>query len=441
MTLATFAVSLLFVFDDCCTFPLPLFCFFPSFRYIPYLPFAMSHQALLQEMLDISSADEDNQKRAVLRKKQTTKSHSVPQAISIQLLPPDLRHLSTTKGLSADSVPQIKSMSQLVLDNPHMGVGEKGQPLCEVGAMKLSNVHQKRKSAAATASDLAITSDKKTIRLVESLLTAGAEAGAAIIQEEHKTQSAKPSWFAHQVRAKFDALYIPRFYQHTVSANQISDEVLAACLRRGQLFLPLMPAQLESELLCESGRWEYMYGNTVKTYDFPPCARGAQCLSMTEDLELPHPFTCTAMMYPDEWLNFLETGVPPTSRRPCVLCLRDTVVDYVVYLRQQKMYSDMAAQSREATPTYQNGDSTQGVYQLYYNLVDQPGGYYQEHVLQPAVGENIIQPVARPSLSFLGVKMMANRRLYFDQSAIVCNHSAFSKEQLQPHIGENLHHF
>ncbi len=274
------------------------------------------------------------------------------------------------------------------------------------------------------------------------------------VQTTHLQSAAATPWEDVLLKEKFQQLAIPNFYNTSNALDEdITQEKLQRMLRRGQLQLPYLTAQHESELLAEAGTFRHRNG---RTYDFPPCKRGKECVCM--QFLLPNqarPFVLTAMMYPDEYKQFLARNTKPAVTRPCVLCLRYTLVDWVVYTRSLKLSASTQNQTdteqmepcgmtlptdsvKQSTDTEERS-SPFDVYQLYYNLSDCEGGYYKEYLLQAEPSESIIQPICRLNLSFLRVQQASpgNARLVVNQNALIWS----PPPSVTARVGESLQHF
>ncbi len=436
-------------------------------------------------MVDISSAEEDTRRRAIVRKKlnkrlqvssssqtksseskhQTQDTHK-PSQSAITPPKPLTEYADTRSITTTEPIPRVCSMSEFALTYPHTQLDDQAKPKCLLGIDKYTST--KKRNVLAS---IGITQQESNAihqspgDIGEDVL--GSEPNLSIISgggpystqlnnvitttssssSDHNKQVATKAWFTEALKKKIEQLTVPRFYQDdVVGGGGSSSDALSDALRRGQVHIPVMPSQLESELLCEAGRWEH---SRNCTYDFPACARGDKCVCTTEyqAMGAPKPFVCTAMMYPREWKDFLESFTPPQVIRPCIMCLRFTLADYITFLRQQRMYTDTPdttqGSSLDCNPVYQESARYRApsVFQLYYNLVDCPGGYHKEYILKPQAGENIIQPIVRPCVSFCPVSVLQNGRLYIDQSAIACSMEGWKPSDRTPNIGENLRHF
>lgn len=145
-------------------------------------------------------------------------------------------------------------------------------------------------------------------------------------------------------------------------------------LRQRRVMLPVLTASFESMLLAEAGSHTIpMETGPARELTFPECARGAQCIGNTHRLhgfpEKKPGVVLTALMFPEEYQMFLETGTAPLERRPCILCCRAHLTHFILSLR----------------PNFQrlNGVDTGFTCQLYRNLQDDPDGYFSQFMLRP----------------------------------------------------------
>lgn len=140
------------------------------------------------------------------------------------------------------------------------------------------------------------------------------------------------------------------------------------------VMLPIQRAELESVLLAEAGIFAVsMQDEQKRTYSFPACMRGPKCEGMTAQLpgftaETPGAIL-TAFMFQHEYDAFLETGMPIAQPRCCVLCMRAAFSDFALLTRnncgiRMTLPSDFSVQ-------------------VYRNLMDEVGGYYQAYLWTP----------------------------------------------------------
>ncbi len=78
---------------------------------------------------ELSSAEEENEKRVQQQRGKVCKSRS-QTADGTTVKPVSLTSIAQFKGLSDTVIPQIKSMSELLLDNVHMSSDANGEPIC-----------------------------------------------------------------------------------------------------------------------------------------------------------------------------------------------------------------------------------------------------------------------------------------------------------------------
>jgi hypothetical protein len=196
---------------------------------------------------------------------------------------------------------------------------------------------------------------------------------------------------------------------------------------------PISTARHESKLLRAAGR--YRYEGNGEMYDFPACRKGDKCVGMTEGPMfrcIPSPSAtaasiitrCVLMawMKEDEWYDFIKTGRPVTKERDCVLCIRATINDFILWARG----SD-PVELRQDVPL-----------QPYINLFAQEEGYIDSAMNRPAYNgkwEGMVGPLAMLKLGMLVWDVTRYGQPIIDQSAMIWNAPA----QLTVGVGENLY--
>lgn len=234
---------------------------------------------------------------------------------------------------------------------------------------------------------------------------------------QHRKAFAAMPWAYQMLATRLKALPKPTYYPRDITV-QMAREQIEEALRRRQLALPVMTAAHEQLLLQEAGSFDGL--------DYPPCIHGANCVASVyyrrfvgvETLQATHPtgFACTSVMFEDEYTAFTREGKPPPCLRPCVLCCRKTICDYVLMMRAARCTADEKTASEQGAVFLMQ---RQHVYQLYRNLVGQPGGYYDVYMLMPRAEEAIIDPVVMLNLSSMTLQLdAATGRRRLDQSVM-----------------------
>ena len=363
---------------------------------------------------DISSTEEHQlQKTVTIRRKKTglfAKRQSSSSQAFIPLQTPDPEHRPVK------DVPNLMTFRELLSDT-------------RCGPIKLSTPDDEDSSSSSSSSS--------------SVLVPRSEHD---LQAQHEKAFHVIPWQQKLLQARLEALPQPMYYPRELTMQMSHDQMLST-LRQRQQYLPLLTATLEDALLQEAG----VFGGR----DFPACVNGERCESFrwccrvqgSEKIipELNNSnsykgFACTSIMFQEEYDAFIADGTIPNCRRPCVLCARVTLCDFVMLMRSQKCTT---AADDDITTTSTGGGlvllvTRQPVYQLYRNLVDCEEGYFMHSVLLPKPEEAIIDPVVRPCISAMVLERdtTTGRRRY-KQNAIRWK----APEQSQPRIGESVSHF
>ncbi len=379
---------------------------------------------------DASSAEEEQNKRTKQRRRapssttsnarpKPTKAKSTPVAI-IDVPFSNFSDMAISMGLPEDSIPEVRGMDQIQTDYPHLGNRMCDLALYKMLTTKVLTVDPKRLNKTKASPQQPQQTHQLSTEEVKAM---------------HAKQAAIDPWAITLMQTKFNRVFIPTFYHHNVNSVHDKQEDLHKMLRRKILMLPMMSAQLESALLVESGPWQDSHGNT---FHYPPCINGSKCVACVH--QFPghiRPVILTAMMTESEFVTFTRTRAARNIKRPCILCLRDSLVDWITYMRSIRTHGDPKAEENKANP--QLAEEVQNpVYQLYYNLTDCAGGYFAEHMTHPLNDmDTIIEPIARLNRSLLLPRLYPNGQVWIDQSAIIWSpHPASS-----PTVGQNMASF
>lgn len=252
--------------------------------------------------------------------------------------------------------------------------------------------------------------------------------------------------------------------------------------------LPISYAEHDNKLIAEAGSFTSTDPAAVpgKVYAFPPCARGEECVGVTAS-QSGHPFTgkvdglpeghkgkiLTQYMDEMEFNEFLRTGTAPAGARYCRDCGSIIACLLVLHVRAYAMLEPSAAATHAlAQKAFVNGAggsksetkhaSFGGNSDLHRKcnaslvrmadtlclypfscLVNQPGGYISEAVLQPDSRhyEGLIGNVVRFRSSYRQwVFNQQERRWYLSQDAMIWRPPAVAAD-CNLDIGDALHHF
>jgi hypothetical protein len=307
-------------------------------------------------------------------------------------------------------------METFIQENPHQRFDMHGDPVCRVAKRKLQSVNQleqkqKRKmlvkSEPVDNNHVPYTNDNNSqdradiIKLETLFKTCKSETDV-----EHTRQSQFEPYQAVQFNDIEFKTETPIFFLKD-QAKDVGQEQMITMLRRKQVVLQTLTATFEAELLQQAGKF-YAHGSY---HDFPACINGDQCVTMRHEFRGRIPYIImTALMFEDEYTNFILNHEPPISRRPCILCCRNQLVSFVTYVRSLKT---------SAAPSHPNHfplDNMNGILlQMYRNSFGCPDGYFEEYTLRPEAGEAIIDPICRLNTSLCEVKLNPdNGRYYVD---------------------------
>lgn len=366
-----------------------------------------------QSLADGSSGEEEQKAKAKTRRKPLKRGQA---AVAIGDLPPGLLLVD------ADGLPEIKDLSQLLKDFPHMS-GDMSTPDRCVNAALFDATLE-----AAAAS-------------LRPALSGKDEKGK---DDLRMSETEDPQSDPMEIVELFQRLSILPKVRPVVGDGekwQESDKV--SLLKTKRLFLPLMTASFESELLQAAGRWKYKNG---RMYDFPPCPRGDECVGKisripyvktlapggpNDEAYFDHPFVC--FMLPTDYANFIKDGAPPTQRFPCVACMRCMIVDVVCALRG----GQEIVQDGKRKPRLTLDENT--LVQCYRNLINEKDGYHFDCCLEPSSEEwhGIVSPIATFRPSLMVARKGRFNRPYVDQSAIVWKPAVID----EPMLGESIKDF
>jgi len=166
---------------------------------------------------------------------------------------------------------------------------------------------------------------------------------------------------------------------------------------------------------------------------YPPCSHAATktCVWQTFASRLLPGHTQsgavgTMTFTVEEYRQFKETGRPPPMSRPCVLCSRRDLQNFLLIV-----HSDSDKITVDPTCCYQ----------LFRNLMDVSGGYFREYCLVPVSDRycGFMDPVAVFRFSLLKCDASAsNHRLRIDQTPMVWRGIP---REVKPHLGESVADF
>lgn len=386
-------------------------------------------------MSDTSSAEEESRRRDRVRKKQKRTSTAVANVVA----PPSYDDVALYDAMDEDATPVLRTIQDFAHQHVHTVPGSgSSKPSCEAADAYLIQ----SSSAAASLQALARPD------LLSSRPSPDASALVASIQqrvvEEHRRACKVVPARIGIYQSLIDQLWKPVFFdQNRVNGDDdAASRRLEGALRLRQVRLPLMTSDLESELLAECGR--FMHAG--REYDFPACVNGDKCMGMQLDFplgmalgEFKHGkrqrFVLTSLMYEEEYRAFITEDKPPPCRRPCIVCCRYTLVQLVGVIRSLK--ASASAEDARGAPNIRV-DLDNRVYQLYYNLKDQPSGYFGQYMVTPRMGDDpLVDTMCKLSKESLRLCVTKEGRRYLDQSVMIYHKPVVEK----PRVGESLQVF
>jgi hypothetical protein len=191
--------------------------------------------------------------------------------------------------------------------------------------------------------------------------------------------------------------------------------------------LPLLTAKTQSEMLIQSG--DYMFPG-VGMRNLPPCCHGVKCRGMVPDAiqGLTERVVFMRAMTEQQWEDLKTHNKQPSTNAnwPCILCGEYNTTHYVL-------------QSRNLLPmghTIRREDPDE-VLQLWYNLVDEEGGYYSRFIFQPLIGEALIEPIVLPNYFMMKAYKSGGLMWKVKRDGIIYH----PPESLQPKVGETEKNF
>lgn len=249
-------------------------------------------------MSDLSSADEDAQRR-LKKKSRVSKLNASVHSASPQC--EDLAELAVWLKVPATALPNLKTVRELVQEQKHLAL----QTDCEIAKAKLACVS---------------TSSSQQNRNVDE------------VKAEHMRQFQHDPFQMEAFLRRRDALSVPKFYVVDDRHHSLNQEEIHRQLSENKLQLFCLTADFESKLLAQAAphKLKDFHGEMRQ---FPVCRYKDKCVGsvikipgLTERIQL------TALMFPHEYDQFLKTGVSPAQNRPCILCCRYILVDWSVFI-------------------------------------------------------------------------------------------------------------
>jgi hypothetical protein len=418
-----------------------------------------------KELEDISSAEEDAMKKKRQRSTQhlqpvdhlqsnnkrhkptSTESDSLQKYMRNSIAMPALKPLNEQAVFTEPTQGQLKlkTMEELLAEHQYMSNDKEGKPVCDIGKGKC--IGEPSVTNTIPIKSTATSKIRRSGRAEKHLNALRVFAKPPVEPVVTDTNPVYHSLF----KSIFEHLFVPSFTRASAVGGILTQKEVDNKLHNKQLSLELMTFGLESELLKESGRWRH----NGKTYDFPECANGDQCIvadpnstfnrivrTSTTGAAVTRTFKPCAIMTNNELFELFEHHKQPAQRRCCVACHRYWVCWYTLDTRAARFSDIEFIKQYDTTGTITLADQDNEpapVFQLYRNLYDHPDGYYKEIVLLPKQGDCMIEPLCRLIAPLMTIKVVPDSggRLMVDQSALQWKpHNDFN-----PRTGESLASF
>lgn len=354
--------------------------------------------------LELSSAEEEDYRRSRSRRKPKTLSN-----ITTHEAPQPLNGAQYNEIVDESMLPKFRTMAELMVEHGHLDTHKAQNRMCEMAISKLTS--KQRSSSSVTHNIEELINQLKPV--------------------DHEQASKVIPWEEDLYHKKLSELPRAEYYFRSVQ-TQLSHEELVKALRQRQVELPLLTSEYEMGIMAEAGT--FMVGGEPRVY--PACYFGDACVTNVYEIDDPSnvgKFVSMALMYPEEYDIFRANGTLPMCIRPCILCCRKRLEDYVLWLREVTMSSESA----EASSKGAKKKGKEDVFQLFRNITDGAGGYYHSYMLIPRADECIVDPICMFTCSPLKRAKLANGRRCIDQRVMMWKPT----ETVKPKIGENLLNF
>lgn len=364
---------------------------------------------------ELSSAEEEDHKRSRNRRRPRPLTH-----ITQNEAPPVLPGAKHTAVPDADH-PQLRTIAELKREHGYLDTQKAQSQMCEMAVNKLTS-KQRTTSANVSVDIEALMAQLKPMKQEEA---------ADVVP-----------WADTMFQQKLAALPRAEYYFRSVT-TRLSHNDLIKGLRQRQVELPLLRSDYEMGIMAEAGTF-VVNAETGEKRTYPACFYGSECV--TNKFSIPDPqgvgkFISMALVYPEEMEALRAQGVAAVSIRPCVLCCRKRLMDYVLWMREVSMSSEssqaMAAEGGTAAAVKNENGALAPVYQLFRNTMDCHGGYFRDYMLIPRADECIVDPICMFTCSPLKLLKLPNGRRCVDQRIMMWKPA----QLIQARVGENVSNF
>lgn len=417
---------------------------------------------------DVSSAEEEYRSRKK-RRQQNSKRLGLPDG----LLTKDLLQVAPTNVTTGERSIEIKDLEDFLRDHPYVADGKSttSSERC-IGVPSGLAVPP----ASTDTKDTNGNSNNNNMALPMDTSDAKQPAAEHTYDEEILREPEEFQLLRELVR------YVPMcnwlLSEKMLKQGASPDDALRYLLAK-KARLPISCAEHDNKLIAEAGSFVSTDVAAVpgKVYAFPPCARGEQCIGVTGKLDgLPEGQqgkVLTKYMDEMEFGEFLRTGIAPSGVRYCRDCGSIIACLLVLHVRAYAMLEPSSAATHVlaqkpfvegaggAKPETKNasfgGDSDMhrkcnaSLVRMadtlclfpFSCLVNQPGGYISEAVLQPDSRhyEGLVGNVVRFRASYRQwVFNEQEKRWYLSQDAMIWRPPAMAADYGLD-VGDALHHF
>ncbi len=249
----------------------------------------------------------------------------------------------------------------------------------------------------------------------------------------HLQMIAADPGIAREFEALLNRLTPVSYYLDSISTRDVADPTLVNSMIRkdkDKFNLPLFTADHMQQMVREAGVFD--------NYVWPACKFESTCVGNTTgwvnayEAGKPGGFTLMAFMWPEEYEEFKKYKVPPTEKRPCVLCLCSSLARFTMFARANA-FLNPGELDRGGGGGFE--DFKIPTFQVFRCLVDQEGGFYKTYTLSdPKNNDIFIVPLPKVNKSSTPLRIESvNRRAYMDLSVIRWKPSRIP---ISPNMGE-----
>lgn len=393
--------------------------------------------------MDISSQEEDNKvvnnspvitstiRTHIVSKKSNNNNNNKSKR---KLIAPP-KNLNLSQRAELDNLPVIQSIQDLVRQYPHMKTDpDTNEPNCEDACNKFQLDMKTLDQDVELRVNIQLPEEQEELSTRNNSLFQ--------IKKSHYNVAEQVPWELELFNEKLSKLSVPELYfndknvsnEEFLKMNNQSREQLSRMLRQNALKLPEVSSVLEDQLLHEAGEWTHLNNN--EKYFFPPCQFRTDCIAnklVGKIRGLEKGMILMQFMFQQEYMDFYQKKLThDLPVRPCVLCCRHHLADWVTYLRSMRMDGQNVG-----TQHVQFEYKFEEVHQFYYNKVGCEHGYDADFMLRALPNESIIESIVTLNSAVLRCETLSNGRRRINQRAIVWKPPSLP----EPKIGDTLKNF